>query len=35
MTQIVKRGFVPSDEIEFNEENLTLFKKKLKRIYIT
>lgn len=34
MTQIVKRGFVPSDEIEFNEENLTLLKK-LKRIYIT
>lgn len=33
MTQIVKRGFVPSDEIEFNEENLTLLKKAQKDIY--
>ncbi|WP_271810172.1 DUF434 domain-containing protein [Clostridium beijerinckii] len=33
MTQIVKRGFVPSDELEFNEESLTLLKKAQKDIY--
>jgi hypothetical protein len=27
MTQIVKRGFVPSDEIEFNDKNITLLRK--------
>ncbi|WP_026886369.1 DUF434 domain-containing protein [Clostridium beijerinckii] len=32
MTQIIRRGFIPSDKIEFDEKNLTLLKKAQKDI---